>query len=121
MSGYSAQILSGEERYYLVSFSDQRKKETRAMLESLIRSCGAPESAHGVVNRWAALTDDELKAAWICNDFTTDILSGDRRNGDPKLDARIVAELAASRRNYNIETYEFLQNLPSLQESSGNR
>ncbi len=103
------QILSGEENYYLVSFSAQRKAETRATLESLIRNCGAPESVHGVVNRWAALTDEELKAAWICNDFTTDILSGNSRNGDPKLDAKIVAELAASRRNYNIETYEFLE------------
>jgi hypothetical protein len=103
------QILSGEEDYYLVSFSDQRKTETRATLESLLRNCGAPESVHGVVNRWAALTDDELTAAWICNDFTTDTLSGNSRNGDPKLDARIVAALAASRKNYNIETYEFLQ------------
>ncbi len=101
------QILSGEEDYYLVSFSDRRKTESRAMLESLMQNCGAPESVHRVVNRWAALTDDELKAAWICNDFTTDILSGNSRNGDPNLDARIVAELAASRKYYHIETYEF--------------
>ena len=103
------QILSGEEHYYLASLSDKRKAETRATLESLMRNCGAPESLHGVVNRWAALTDDELKAAWICNDFTTDILSGNGRKGDPKLDAKIVDGLAASRKNYEIDTFEFSQ------------
>jgi hypothetical protein len=103
------QILSGEEHYYLVSFSDQRKTETRATLESLMRNCGAPEGVQKVVKRWAALTDHEQKAAWICNDFTTDILSGNSRNGDPKLDARIVAELAASRKHYDMETSEFSQ------------
>src|ERR1700752_4639430 len=61
------QILSGEEHYYLVSFSAQRKAGTRATLESLVRGCGAPKDVHKVVDRWAALTDDELKAAWICN------------------------------------------------------
>lgn len=101
------QILSGAEHYYLVSFSDQRKTETRATLESLMRNCRAPECVYRIVNRWAALTDDELKAAWICNDFTNDILSGNTRNDDPKLDARIVAALTASRKSYNIETYEF--------------
>jgi hypothetical protein len=103
------QILSGEEQYYLVSFSAHRKAETRATLELLIKGCGAPEDAQKVVNKWAILTDDELTAAWICNDFTTDILSGNSRNNDPKLDAKIVAELAASRKNYDIETYEFSQ------------
>lgn len=103
------QILAGEEDYYLVSFSDQRKTATRATLESLLRNCGAPESVHKIASRWAGFTDDELTAAWICNDFTADLLSGNSRNGDPKLDTRIVAELAASRKNYDIETYEFSQ------------
>jgi hypothetical protein len=58
-----------------------------------MRNCGAPENGHTVVNRWVALMDDELKGTRICNDFTTDILSGNSRNGDPKLDARIVARV----------------------------
>ena len=101
------QILSGEESYYVISFSDRRKAETRAAFDRLMLECGIPEDVRKIPDKWAALTDDELKSAWICNDFIADVLSSKIRGDDLQLDSRIVGKLAVARKNYYIQPYEF--------------
>jgi hypothetical protein len=106
------QILSGAKSYYHISFTEERKKNTRAMLESLAKKSEA-EPVLRAIEEWAKMSDEEMKAAWIYTSFTDDLLSHNVRGGDPKLDPAIVAHMVKAQRKYDLASFEFLEKCES--------
>jgi len=110
------QILSGAKNYYHISFTEERKKTTQAMLESLAQKSGADPILRAI-EEWAKMSDEEQKAAWIYTSFTDDLFSHDIREGDPKLDPAIIAIMAKAQRKYDLASFEFLEKCESSETS----
>ena len=100
------QILSGADEYFLVSFSESRKGETRGLLHSLIKEHDLKEAAQLAIQEWLNATDDQLKAAWVCYDLTSDVLSGRVDEGEPQLDSKAIDFLRLERKKYLLEPFE---------------
>jgi hypothetical protein len=100
------QILSGVERYDLVSFSPERLGMTRSLLDSLLSSSEAKRDQR-IAEKWAQTSDEDLKAASICSDLTEDLVFGKIQDNEPRLDSFIFEIVAGARRAYDVEPFEF--------------
>lgn len=109
------QILSGAQNYFLASFSEERKNGTRAMFDKLIHESGEDERILKTVQEWDDLSDEEMKAAWICDSLTREILGG--AAGDTGLDPLIVRGLISSQPKVQLAPFEFLNKCENSQTS----
>lgn len=107
--GIVKQMLLGAENYYSISFSEQRKEQTKSMLLSSIKNTRSEDAFAGVVEEWASVSRDDLTAAWVYSGFTDDLLYDRITNGDPKLDALVARAIANSVKPYKLATFEFLE------------
>jgi len=110
------QIVSGAKSYYHISFTEERKNNTRAMFESSAKKSGADPILRAI-EEWAKMSDEEMKAAWIYTSFTDDLLSHNIREGDPKLDHSIIAIMAKAQKKYDLASFEFLEKCESSDAS----
>lgn len=110
------QILSGAKSYFHISFAEERKNNTRAMVESLAEKSGARPVLRAI-DDWVKMSDEDLKAAWIYTSLTEDLLSGDFRKGDPTLDPAIITIMAGAQMKYDLAPFEFLEKCESSNTS----
>jgi hypothetical protein len=108
-------MLSGAEDYHTISFSEQRKEQTKSELLSSIERARAQDAFAGVVEEWDSVSRDDLTAAWIYSGLTEDLLSGDITDEDPNLDPLVAGAIADSVTPYKLATFEFVEKCEASQ------
>src|ERR1700730_322448 len=71
------QILSGAREYWLASFSDERREETRAMFKSLAKKSEAEEAVIETAEEWSGMSDEDSKAGALYDTLTDGLFSHD--------------------------------------------
>src|SRR5262249_16264843 len=92
-----AQIVNGAQEYWLASFSDQRRAETRFLLESLVKKSAAAQILLESINEWSQISDEDLKAGWLFESLTEDLLSGNSGQASPMLESEVIESLVKAR------------------------
>jgi hypothetical protein len=101
------QILSGVDNYVFVSFSEQRRKETHVLLESLLNKLGAEEAFSATLNEWTATIHDETTAAWVYARLTRDLFADRIGKREPRPDPLIERVMADAEVSYELDPVEF--------------
>ncbi|HWZ43830.1 MAG TPA: hypothetical protein VNW97_10150 [Candidatus Saccharimonadales bacterium] len=68
-----SRIVGSVPEYWLISFSDERREETRSMFESLAKLSGQPDSLLQALMQWLELSDEDLKAGCLFYSLTEDL------------------------------------------------
>ncbi|SRR6266853_1109738 len=92
-----SQILSGATEYWLAPFSDERREKTRAMFEALAKTSEAKEAVIETVEQWLKLSDEDLKAGWLFESLTEELVSDDTNHNVPELSSDLTAIVAKAR------------------------
>jgi hypothetical protein len=102
-----SQILSGATEYWLTSFSDERREETRAMFESLAKKSGAEEAVAETAKEWFEMFDEDLKAGSLFEILTGDLLSDNVIEDGPLPCSDIRAVVARAREEQDFTEIDF--------------
>jgi hypothetical protein len=112
-----SQIMSGAAEYWLISFSPEHLQTTRSMLEALSKRCGAEKDILRAVEEWSAISEEDLKAGWLFETLTEDLLSNDESLIDYALDLELKTIVLRERKPQCFTEIDFAR-LSSTSRSS---
>lgn len=87
-------IMSGAKEYWLTNFSDERKQETRLMLEGLVEKLGLDQVMAGPIRDWSDLSNEDLDAGALFATLTEEMLSQEIAEHGPDVDGAIKSIVA---------------------------
>jgi hypothetical protein len=102
-----SQILSAATEYWLTDFSNERHEETRATFESLSRASGVEKSVIEAMKDWSEMSDEDMKAGWLFEILTEDLLSDDAEGIDPLLSSDLKTIMATTREQQSSADVNF--------------
>jgi hypothetical protein len=88
------QMLSGCQDYYRSNVSPERRQETDARFLALLRKWEAESEVSEAHEKWASLSHEKLKSAFMNTSHTIDLVRGNAQESGSNLDFVIRAEVA---------------------------
>ncbi|MBZ5523624.1 MAG: hypothetical protein LAP21_15430 [Acidobacteriia bacterium] len=106
------QIIGGATEYWLISFSDERRDETRVLFESLAKKTRAEAAIVASMKEWSEMSDEDLKAGWLFDLLTEDLLSNDftYNHAVPHSDIREVMAREREKQHHTDVDFGMLSN-----------
>lgn len=103
------QIMSDAAEYWLISFSPEHYQETRARVEALSKKYGAEEVVLRAAEEWSAVSEEDMKAGWLFESLTEDLLSDDASLTGYMLDFELRAIMLEARKDQHSTVIDFAE------------
>jgi hypothetical protein len=103
------QIMSGATEYWLISFSPDHSQETLDNIKALAKKHKADEAINRAVEEWSIITEEDMKAGWLFETITEDLLSDGSSMTEYALDSNLKTIVWGMRKNQIFTEVDFAE------------